>query len=70
MLYFFVALQAKVTRDVLSAEKLEAGDGGLKGMDGFLNGVLKEHPAVASVGTDALFCLLSFISWVYLEGWF
>jgi len=70
MLYAFVAMQAKVTGDVLSVRKLEAGDGELKSIDGYFQEILRENPAVSSVGTDALFCIIAFLSWSFLEGWF
>lgn len=70
MLYVFVVMQAKVTQDVLAAQKLAAENGGLNVMDGVLQRTLREHPAVASVGLDAMYCMVSFGFWVLLEGWF
>jgi len=70
MLYIFVALQAKVTRDVLLVRKMGAGDGEMKGMDGVLQASLKEHPIVSSVGNDAMFSIVAFGLWSFLEGWF
>jgi len=70
MLYIFVALQAKVTRDVLLVRKMGALDGEMKGMDGVLQASLKEHPIVSSVGNDAMLSIVAFGLWSFLEGWF